>query len=199
MSHPTVLWSQTPTTVTLTVDVIAPTNVSVVFEETVVHFKCTAGTREIQFDLTLSHPIDASASKFVIRRGVDISLVKQEPGSSWTALTPTKLAWVKVDWSKWVSDEDDEKPQMGGNPYGDFDFGSMGGMGGMGGMGMGGMGGMGMGGMGGMDMSGMDMGDNADYGSDSDDEEPMKDTATAAKGDEETDIPLPSSEAATAQ
>ena len=59
---------------------------------------------------------------------------------------------VKVDWDKWV-DEDEEG--AAGGIGGDFDFGEMGGMGGGGMGGMGGMmGGMGGGGMpGGMDLS----------------------------------------------
>ncbi|KAH9614230.1 hypothetical protein KSS87_022837 [Heliosperma pusillum] len=89
--------------------------------------------------------------------------------------------YVKVDWDKWVDEDDDTgaaEPDLGGMDF--SKFGDMGGMGGMEGMmgGMGGMGGMegmvgGMGGMSGMEglMGGMGgMGGPDEFEDDSDDD-----------------------------
>lgn len=74
----------------------------------------------------------------------ELVIYRVEAGEHWPRLLSdaTKFAWLRVDWGKWV-DEDDEKATnddpmdmsalmsgMGGMP----NFGAMGGMGGMGGM-----------------------------------------------------------------
>lgn len=93
--------------------------------------------------------------------------------------------YVKVDWDKWVDEDDEPEAGPGDMDFNNMDFSKFGDMGGMGGMmgGMGGMGGM-MGGMGDM-MGGMggDMGDDLD---DSDDEE-QEVTKPSAKAAETVD------------
>lgn len=132
-------------------------------------------------DLILCGDIDPAASKIASTpRHIVLALAKKEDESKskgkeaegapkkeeeevyWPRLLAAKGKAppnIKVDWDKWV-DEDEEG--AAGGIGGDFDFGDYGGMGG-GGMGGGGMppgamagmmgGGMGGGGMGGMDIS----------------------------------------------
>jgi hypothetical protein len=116
---------------------------------------------EYALDLVLCGPIDSDASKIATTpRHIVLALAKkekakaedekadEEEGAYWPRLlaAPGKAPPnIKVDWDKWV-DEDEEA--AAGGLGGDFDFSSFGGMGG------GGMGGMGGGGgMGGMDLS----------------------------------------------
>ncbi|XP_004247428.2 uncharacterized protein OsI_027940 [Solanum lycopersicum] len=197
--HPEVKWAQRPDVVYLTVMLPDAKDAKVNLDpEGVFNFSASAGTgdRHYELKLELLDKVNVEESKISTGvRSIFCILQKAEP-KWWTKLLRgdgKAPHYVKVDWDKWV-DEDDE-PDAG---PGDMDmnsmdfskFGDMGGMGGdmasmmggMGGMGgmMGGMGGM-MGGMGGMmggmggDMAGMmggmggDMGDDLD---ESDDEEP---------------------------
>jgi len=126
-----------------------------------VYFKGTGGPEKKLYENTLElyGEIDPEKSrKFIRDRNIELILDRKEKGPYWPHLLSSKVKqhWLKVDFSKWRDEDEDDEA----DPLANEDFLSqMGGMGGMGGMpGMGGMGGMpGMGGMGGM--PGMDFGD----------------------------------------
>ena len=178
--HPEVKWAQRPDKVYVTVLLPDAKNAKVNFEpDGVFTFSASAGADNYLYELKLDlfDKVNVEESKINIGlRSIFCVLEKAEP-KWWKKLLrgDDKVPhYVKVDWDKWV-DEDDEtgpnEPDMGGMDFSKFgDMGGMGNMmGGMGGMGdmMGGMGGM-MGGMGGMgDMMG-GMGDDLD---DSDEDE----------------------------
>ncbi|XP_019247190.1 PREDICTED: uncharacterized protein OsI_027940 isoform X2 [Nicotiana attenuata] len=197
--HPQVKWAQRPDVVYLTVLLPDAKDSKVNLDpEGVFNFSATAGAgdRHYELKLELQDKVNVEESKISIGvRSIVCVLQKAEP-KWWNKLlrgdakTPH---YVKVDWDKWVDEDDEADAGPGDMDMNSMDFskfgdmaGMMGGMGGMGGM-MGGMGGM-MGGMGG-DMAGMmggmggDMGDDLD---DSDDEE-QEVTKPSAKADEKVD------------
>ncbi|XP_071716499.1 uncharacterized protein OsI_027940-like [Rutidosis leptorrhynchoides] len=159
--HPEVKWAQREDKLFITV-VLADTKDAKVdlAPEGVFTFTAKAGQHEYDLKLELFDKVNVEESKISIgERSIFCILEKAEP-KWWNKLlggdakTPH---YVKVDWDKWVDEDDDAGPaadlDMGGMDF--SKFGDMGGMGGMGGMGMPGMGGMGMPGMGGMGMPGM--------------------------------------------
>ncbi|GFS39783.1 HSP20-like chaperones superfamily protein [Actinidia rufa] len=158
--HPEVKWAQRPDKVYVTVLLPDAKNAKVNFEpDGVFTFSASAGADNYLYELKLDlfDKVNVEESKINIGlRSIFCVLEKAEP-KWWKKLLrgDDKVPhYVKVDWDKWV-DEDDEtgpnEPDMGGMDF--SKFGDMGGMGNMMG-GMGGMGGMGdmMGGMGGMMM-----------------------------------------------
>ncbi|XP_071738321.1 uncharacterized protein OsI_027940 [Rutidosis leptorrhynchoides] len=207
--HPEIKWAQREDKVFITV-VLADTKDAKVnlAPEGVFSFTAKAGQHDYDLKLELFDKVNVEESKINIgERSVFCILEKAEP-KWWNKLlggdakTPH---YVKVDWDKWVDEDDDAGPaadlDMGGMDF--SKFGDMGGMGGMGGMGMPGMGGMGMpgmGGMGGMGMPGMegmpDMsqfmgGDDAD--SDDEGEEVETKPAVTSKAAEEATEAAPPS------
>ncbi|MTV28338.1 hypothetical protein FTX61_23555, partial [Nitriliruptoraceae bacterium ZYF776] len=153
--------------------------------EGVFTFSATAGQHAYDLKLDLFDKVNVEESKINIgERSIFCILEKAEP-KWWNKLVGGDAKtphYVKVDWDKWVDEDDDAGPaadlDMGGMDF--SKFGDMGGMGGMGMPGMGGMGMPGMGGMGGMggmpDMSQFMGGDDED----SDDEGQEAEATTAA-------------------
>jgi prostaglandin-E synthase len=153
--HPEVLWAQRTDKVLITIALPDPIDPKINVDASgKLEFSAKAGADKTPYelDLELAGEIDNEKSKIQItNRHILAVLEKKEPGY-WDKLLKGKGKtpnYIKVDWSKWV-DEDEEKGEFDTSNMQDFSqFGGMGGgMGGMGDM-MGGMGGMG--GAGGMD------------------------------------------------
>ena len=150
--HPEILWAQRSDKVFITVELPDAKNPQVKLEpDGRFTFTATVGASDTKFetDLELFGAIDVDNSH--VNKGLrHTSVVLEKAEKEWwkrllkaEGKAPT---FVKVDWNKWVDeDEEDEAPKMD-----NFDLGGMGGMGGMESM-MGGMGGMG-----GMDFGNMD-------------------------------------------
>ncbi|XP_021819733.1 uncharacterized protein Os08g0359500-like isoform X3 [Prunus avium] len=184
--HPNVKWAQRSDTVYITIDLPDAQDVKLNLEpEGKFLFSATTGPEKTPYeiDLDLYDKIDVNESKASVGLRNICYLVKKAEDKWWSRLIKQQgkaPVFLKVDWDKWV-DEDEEpevKPDEGaGNnmDFGDFDFSklNMGGGGGGGfnpeslGMNMGGPGGfnpnalgMNMGGAGGFnpDALGMNMG-----------------------------------------
>lgn len=165
--HPEVKWAERLDKVYITVLLPDAKNVKVNLEpDGVFTFSATAGAENHVYELKLDlhDKVNVEESKINIGLRNIFCVVEKAEKDWWTKLlrggdkTPH---YIKVDWDKWVDDEDVKDPadlDLGGMDFSKF--------GGMDGMGMGGMGGMG--GLGGMGMGmGEGMGDDFD---DSDDE-----------------------------
>ncbi|XP_019188476.1 PREDICTED: uncharacterized protein Os08g0359500-like isoform X1 [Ipomoea nil] len=199
--HPEVKWAQREDKIYITVLLADAKNPKVNLEpEGVFTFSATAGAENhlYEFKIELQDKVNVEESKINIGVRNIFCVLEKEEKKWWNKLLREGKPphYVKVDWDKWVDEDEDNGPpsdlDLGGMDFSKFgDMGGMGGMGmpgmggmgmpgmggmgmpGMGGMGMPGMGGMGIPGMGGMGMPGMGMGDDAmgnDF-DDSDDEE----------------------------
>ncbi|KAG8475339.1 hypothetical protein CXB51_032157 [Gossypium anomalum] len=154
--HPEVKWAQRTDKVFITVLLPDSKNAKVNLEpEGVFNFSATAGTDNNTYELKLDLFDKVNVEESKINVGVrSIFCILEKAEKVWwkKLLRGDGKAphYVKVDWDKWV-DEDEDKG-LGDLDLGGMDFSNFGGMGGMGDM-MGGMGDMmgGMGGMGGMD------------------------------------------------
>jgi len=164
--HPNAVWAQRTDVIFLTIQLEDCKDPTIKMEETSMTFKGHGGPdkKEYTLNVDLYGEIDTEKSIHSVRdRAIEFIFKKKEDGPYWPRLTKstTKHHWLKIDFNKWV-DEDESGDEGGMMPPGGMMPG-MGGMGGMGGMpGMGGMGGMGgmpgMGGMGGMNFGGGDGG-----------------------------------------
>lgn len=117
------------------------------------HFKGTANEKNYEVNIEFFKPVDSEGSTYkVLPRSVQMLLKKKESEEEfWPRLLSDKLKeknQVKIDWDRYVDEDDDQEDFDTSNLDGGMGMGGMPGMGGMGGMpGMGGMGGPG-----GMDM-----------------------------------------------
>ncbi|KAL3359379.1 hypothetical protein AABB24_016109 [Solanum stoloniferum] len=191
--HPEVKWAQRPDVVYLTVMLPDAKDAKVNLDpEGVFNFSASAGAgdRHYELKLELQDKVNVEESKISTGvRSIFCILQKAEP-KWWTKLLRgdgKAPHYVKVDWDKWVDEDDEPDAGPGDMDMNSMDFSKFGDMGGMGGdmaSMMGGMGGM-MGGMGG-DMAGMmggmggDMGDDLDE-SDDEEQEVIKPSAKAAE------------------
>lgn len=173
VSAPSVVWAQRHNCIFLTVLLADAKDPKIEVEARTVTFEAVVGTgadaKQYKVVIDLFDSINPENSAHVIRDRLTEFCLKKVEEKFWPRLTQSteKHHWLKIDFNKWVDedDSDDERkgggmPGMGGMGGGDYDFEEM--MKSMGGLG-------GAGGMGGM----AGMGDKPDMGdlSDSDDEE----------------------------
>ncbi|KAL3359377.1 hypothetical protein AABB24_016109 [Solanum stoloniferum] len=184
--HPEVKWAQRPDVVYLTVMLPDAKDAKVNLDpEGVFNFSASAGAgdRHYELKLELQDKVNVEESKISTGvRSIFCILQKAEP-KWWTKLLRgdgKAPHYVKVDWDKWVDEDDEPDAGPGDMDMNSMDFSKFGDMGGMGGdmaSMMGGMGGDMAGMMGGM---GGDMGDDLDE-SDDEEQEVIKPSAKAAE------------------
>ncbi|KAL1312650.1 hypothetical protein HN51_039243 [Arachis hypogaea] len=174
--HPEVKWAQRVDKVYVTVQLPDSKNAKVdLTPDGTFTFSASAGSADNQYELKLElfDKVNVEESKINVGVRSIFCVVQKAEEGWWKRLLRAEGKpphYVKVDWDKWVDEDEEEgagEPDLGG-----MDFSKFGGMG----MGDDPMGAMGaMGGMGGMDFSkfgGMGMGDDAMGDMDeSDDEE----------------------------
>jgi prostaglandin-E synthase len=146
---------------------------NITLTDTELKFEGKSESKDYQVNIEFLNEVDAEGSTYkVLPRSVQMHILKKEKEEDefWSRLLKDKALeknQVKIDWDRFVDEDEEEEGfdmsnleggqgmgggGMGGMPPGMGGMGGMPGMGGMGGMpGMEGMGGMG-GGMGGMDM-----------------------------------------------
>jgi len=202
MNTAPVKWAQRADSVYLTIDLrdISDEKLDLTADKLI--FNGKSGDKEYSLELEFLHPVKPSDSTWnVLPRSIQMHIIKEEESDTfWERLLKDKIlnkSHVKIDWDKYIDEDDEQESFDMGNMAGGSGFGGggggppgMGGAGGMGGMDMqqmmsqmGGAGGMGGGGMGGMDMQqmmsqmggmggmgGMPGGED-DLGDDSDDED----------------------------
>uniref|UniRef100_A0A2P2HW88 Prostaglandin E synthase 3-like n=1 Tax=Hirondellea gigas TaxID=1518452 RepID=A0A2P2HW88_9CRUS len=117
---PPVTWAQRKNMVFMTICVEDCKDAVINIETDRIYFKGTGGAENKLYENTLElyGELDPTASrKFVRDRNIELFLIKKEIGPFWPHLLKQKLKqhWLKVDFSKW-KDEDDEEEVDGSNP-----------------------------------------------------------------------------------
>ncbi|KAE9593814.1 hypothetical protein Lal_00036430 [Lupinus albus] len=189
--HPEVKWAQRVEKVYITVQLADSKDAKVdLTPDGVFTFSASAGTGDNQYELKLElfDKVNVEESKINVGMRSIFCVVQKAENEWWKRLLRAEGKaphYVKVDWDKWVDEDEDEggEPDMGGMDFSKFggmgddamgEMGGLGGMGGMGGMDFSKLAGMGGGGMEGMDFSKFaGMGDDID-GSDDEEQEVSK-------------------------
>ncbi|CAN4122163.1 unnamed protein product [Withania somnifera] len=129
--HPTVKWAQRSDKLFITVELPDAKNVKLKLEpEGKFSFSATAGADNVPYavDLDLFDKINVDESKSSSTSRNIVYLVKKAEDKWWSRLTKKeglRLVYLKVDWDKWV-DEDEEHGKPGPNmDLGDMDFSSL--------------------------------------------------------------------------
>lgn len=183
---PPVIWAQRKDRIFLKYLVENTVKPEIKIEASEIKFESdTVDKKHFKLDFQLFNEIDVEKSVVSAKaRLVDITLKKKEDDTSfWPRLTKEKQVnhWLKVDFDKWIDEDEEENEKFDG----DESFGDM--LGGMGGLG-------GMAGMDGMKnvfsdypMGGLGDGGDDDPLSDSDDDEDGKDLPSLESVDDETE------------
>ncbi|KAJ0257630.1 CS domain-containing protein [Hirschfeldia incana] len=122
--HPTVKWAQRSDKVYITVELPDAENVKLKLEpQGKFFFSAMGGASKTQYEveLDLFDSVDVNESKASVSSRCVCYLVKKAESKWWNRLTKQEgkpPAYLKVDWDKWV-DEDEEDKDM---DFGDFDF-----------------------------------------------------------------------------
>ncbi|XP_030952127.1 co-chaperone protein p23-1-like isoform X1 [Quercus lobata] len=128
--HPTVKWAQSSDKLFITIDLPDAQDVKLKLEpEGKFFFSATTGAEKIPYevDIDLYDKVDVNESKASIGLRNICYLVKKAENRWWSRLLKQEgkpPVFLKVDWDKWV-DEDEEEPEnkLGSDTdFGDFDF-----------------------------------------------------------------------------
>jgi len=139
--HPTVLWAQRDNVLYLTVEVedMKIKELVVDGERFFISGSNETGTVDYEAELELYGPVNGSDRRQVAtQRHVELVIPKAK-AEWWPRLlkTPTKLAWLKVDFNKWLDEDDAAEAKDSefdfSNLPGDFNFGGGAGAAGAGG------------------------------------------------------------------
>ncbi|CDS14405.1 hypothetical protein LRAMOSA06574 [Lichtheimia ramosa] len=125
--HPTVLWAQRKDLIYLTVQLIDITKPEIDVKSDRFHFKGKGEEeqKEYEADIEFYGAVDVEKSKqHLTPRNLTMIIYKKEEGY-WPRLQKGgKLNYVKVDFSKW-KDEDEEDEEENADPMGGMDFQSL--------------------------------------------------------------------------
>ena len=126
MSNPTILWAQDRDIVFVTIQVMEIKEHDIKIENNRVIFIGKNSTNEYNLELDLFTNINIEKSSSAIY-STDIKLKLRKTHSLfWPRLTKTKQNNIKIDWSKWVYEDDEEdsddnmNPFPGGHSFDDF-------------------------------------------------------------------------------
>ena len=141
---PPVLWAQRKDVILVTVQVQDATEVAIKVLPSSVEISCKSDGKEYATTLPLLGEVVAEESSYVARpRQIEMKLQKKEQGPYWDGLTSSKQRHVKIDWPRWVDEEEETGAGTGdfgvGGNFGQNGFeGLPGGMEGLGGVNLGG-------------------------------------------------------------
>ncbi|XP_024968939.1 uncharacterized protein OsI_027940-like isoform X1 [Cynara cardunculus var. scolymus] len=129
--HPTLKWAQRADVLFITIDLPDAKDVKLKLEpEGKFYFSATAGADSLPYeiDINLHDKVDVNESKASVGSRNIVYLIKKEESKWWNRLLKQEgktPMFVKVDWDKWV-DEDEQDEKAGADmDFGDVDFSSL--------------------------------------------------------------------------
>ncbi|CAH2033647.1 unnamed protein product [Thlaspi arvense] len=129
--HPTVKWAQRSDKVYITVELPDAEDVKLKLEpEGKFFFSATSGASKTPYevDLDLLDNVDVNESKASVSSRYVCYLVKKAESKWWNRLIKQEgkpPVYVKVDWDKWVDEDEEDKGGEADMDFGDFDFNSL--------------------------------------------------------------------------
>ena len=134
-STPTLLWSQTPESVDISIRLPNIQDETVSCEDNKFHFSCSSQSKNYQIEFDLDKSVEkVSYNKYDNRIAIVLEKVEYE---KWEFLTKVRGIYknnIKIDWDKW-DDSDEEQPEAPSSGFEGMDMDMMRQM--MGGMNMG--------------------------------------------------------------
>ncbi|KAH0569668.1 putative Chaperone HSP82 [Spironucleus salmonicida] len=123
MVHPTIFWAQNKDVVYLRIQVSSAANVDIKMEETSFSFTCNADKQDYSCKFNLFKEVDPSACKFKnLAQSIEVLLTKKTVEKEfWPTLNNGgKLPYVRVDFDRWIDEDEEEKPKTAMPDMGNF-------------------------------------------------------------------------------
>ncbi|GKU90787.1 hypothetical protein SLEP1_g4740 [Rubroshorea leprosula] len=129
--HPTVKWAQRSDVLYITVDLPDAQDVKLKLEpEGKIFFSAISGADKIPYevDIDLYDKVDVNGSKASVGKRNICYLIKKAEGKWWSRLIKQEgrpPVFLKVDWDKWVDEDEEHEPEnkLGADmDFGDFDL-----------------------------------------------------------------------------
>ena len=121
---PHIMWAQRKDKVLITVEQANMKDIKIsIPEPSRVVLTGTSEGVNYKLDLKLFGEVDKENSHWVLEtRNILLNLKKKESGPYWARLTEEKLKadWLKVDWGRYVDEDEEEESNKGGD-FGNFD------------------------------------------------------------------------------
>ncbi|KAI8640391.1 HSP20-like chaperone [Parasitella parasitica] len=126
--HPTVLWAQRADVVYLTVEISDIKKHTVDLTEKKLTFKGTGEKEQNEYEVEIEfyNDVDVQKSKqHLTPRNLTMAIYKKEE-AWWPKLqSGGKLNFLKVDFQKWIDEDDEEEEGPANDPMGGLDFQSL--------------------------------------------------------------------------
>ena len=120
MNNPTILWAQDRSNIFVTIEIQDLQSHDISFETKKILLKGSNNTNEYNFEIDLNSSIIIEKSSWQIKSNcVKIILVK-ELNKFWNRLTKVKQNNVKIDWQKWVNEDDSDDSDISEPLLNDF-------------------------------------------------------------------------------
>ena len=108
MLNPTILWAQDKKSIFLTFEIRNIKEQDIQFFERNLKIKGRNENNEFDVDIELYSDIDVEQSTWSIKpKGIIVTL-KKNIDTFWNKLSPTKMNNLKIDWSKWINEDDSD-------------------------------------------------------------------------------------------
>lgn len=115
MSNPQILWAQDRDTIFITLEIVGLTEPNVTFQEKEIHFIGKTESQEYDYSIHLHRDINVNTAVWkVYSTGLKLTLEKIQK-RFWNRLTQHKQNNIKIDWQKWINEEDEESDDSDDN------------------------------------------------------------------------------------
>ena len=109
MNNPTILWAQDREKIFITLEILNLTSQNISFLEKQIKFVGKNETQDYEVVIDLHGEINSGNSEWQVKStGVKITLEKSSR-KFWNRLTLNKQNNVKIDWQKWVNEDDSDE------------------------------------------------------------------------------------------
>ena len=108
MSNVDILWAQDRINLYLTLEILNIKEQDITFETRLIKFVGKNDVRDFDFQIDLHGDIDPESGTWQVRPNCVKITLKKIQNSFWNRLTKTKQNNVKIDWQKWVNEDDSE-------------------------------------------------------------------------------------------
>lgn len=106
MSNPIILWAQDRTNLFLTLEILNLKSHKCTVEEKKVIFHGKSGDEEYNMEIELHSSVNVEKYNVQVKSAHVKILLEKTSRQFWNRLTKTKQNNVKIDWQKWVHDEE---------------------------------------------------------------------------------------------
>ena len=108
MLNPTILWAQDKKSIFLTFEIRNIKEQDIQLLEQNIKIKGRNENNEFDVDILLFSSIDIEQSTWSVKpKGIIVTL-KKSVDMFWNKLSPTKMNNLRIDWSKWINEDDSD-------------------------------------------------------------------------------------------